>query len=177
MPKFNQSSDTVTSKKKPDVATTHQANEALQKLLKTTEICINKFANFSMKNIGMIAANVSMKSFSDTAKLNMKKIDILADSQAFIRNKQVEQFQKELAEAAKAEASQKSGNIFTAIFDWFVGAVECIIGAFKVLEGVARLAVGDVSGSLEIASGAMCLAAVPIVFNLVTPPGLEHYSR
>lgn len=59
----------------------------------------------------------------------------------------------------RSEKAQRGG-IFAAIFDRIVGAVEAVYGAFKLVEGAARLAVGDVvGGSLEIASGASYLTA------------------
>lgn len=106
-----------------------------------------------------MAASISMKSFGETAQLTIKSLKIMTDAQEFVRNRQVQEFQDQLAKQIQESNKSNVGGILGAIFDWIIGAVEIIVGAFKVIEGAARVAVGDMTGLLSIASGALYVSA------------------
>lgn len=114
----------------------------------------------SMDAMVMMAANLSISTFADTANSAMKASKIMTDTQECLRDKKVKEYQEQLAKAIEQSDKAHKGGIFGAIFDWIVGAVEAIYGAIKLVEGALRCAVGDVAGgALEIAGGAAYLAA------------------
>lgn len=106
--------------------------------------------NLSMENVALLAANLGIKSFSDSAAAASKASQLMADTQIDLRDKQVKEFQQELTKRCEGH----KGGIFGAIFDWVVSTVEVAIGLCKIIEGAARVAVGDVAGgTLDITSG------------------------
>lgn len=95
----------------------------------------------------MMAANLSISTFADTASSAMKASKIMTDTQEFLRDKKVKEYQEQLAKAIEQADKAHKGGIFGAIFDWIVGAVEAIYGVIKLVEGALRCAVGDVAGA------------------------------
>lgn len=121
---------------------------------------LNSLEKASMDSMVMMAANLSISTFADTASSAMKASKIMTDTQEFLRDKKVKEYQEQLAKAIEQADKAHKGGIFGAIFDWIVGAVEAIYGVIKLVEGALRCAVGDVAGgALEIAGGAAYLAA------------------
>ncbi|MBW3528074.1 type III secretion system translocon protein [Shewanella sp. NKUCC05_KAH] len=121
---------------------------------------LNSLEKASMDSMVMMAANLSISTFADTASSAMKASKIMTDTQEFLRDKKVKEYQEQLTKAIEQADKAHKGGIFGAIFDWIVGAVEAIYGVIKLVEGALRCAVGDVAGgALEIAGGAAYLAA------------------
>lgn len=154
--------------------TMKEAEKALQRILtpffegKETKVSGNvgnksalaSLEKASMDAMVLMAANLSISTFADTANSAMKASKIMTDTQDFLRDKKVKEYQEQLSKAVEQSDKAKKGGIFGAIFDWIIGAVEAIYGAIKLVEGALRCAVGDVAGgALEIASGAAYLAA------------------
>lgn len=159
LPKFEQSNDNVVVLQQPVIISEEKATIALRNLLQRADITIGDLEEMPTKNIAIMAAALSMKSFNETADFSIKSLKIMTDSQAFIRDRQVKEFQDQLANQIKESSASNTGSIFSAIFDWIIGAVEVIVGAFKVVEGAARCAVGDMTGLVSIASGALYISA------------------
>lgn len=159
LPASNHFVGTVEISKKKGVVSTEQANQALQNIVKDNGVSIGQLEKASINDIVMMATNLGLKALGDTANSAAKSLKIKTDAQEVARNRQVKEFQEQLAKQIEQSNKAHKGGIFGAIFDWIVGAVEAVIGAFKMLEGVARVAVGDVSGALDIASGAAYLTA------------------
>lgn len=149
---------------KNGVVSHQQAQQAFARILHALQAgdgaTLDQIEKASINDMILLAANLSLKIFGDTANSAAKASQLMTDTQAFLRDKRVKEFQEQLAkQIEQSEKAQRAG-IFAAIFDWIVGAVEAVYGALKLLEGAARLAVGDVvGGSLEIASGASYLTA------------------
>ncbi|NRD74527.1 type III secretion system translocon protein [Shewanella sp. VB17] len=114
----------------------------------------------SMDAMVLMAANLSISTFADTANSSMKANKIMTDTQEFLRDKKVKEYQEQLSKAVEQSDKAQKGGVFGAVFDWIVGAVEAIYGAIKLVEGALRFAAGDVvGGGMEIASGAAYLSA------------------
>lgn len=159
LPKFEKANENVVAFQKTEIVSAEKATESLRNLLKNADISIDDLEAMPTKNIALMAAAISMKSFSETADLSIKSLKTMTDAQEFVRNRQVEEFQEQLAKQIEESNKSNVGGILGAIFDWIIGAVEVVVGAFKVLEGAARCAVGDMTGLVSIASGALYISA------------------
>ncbi|BAJ02224.1 type III secretion system translocon protein [Shewanella violacea] len=154
--------------------TVKQAEKALQRIL---VLFFDNKANDSNGNVGeknilsslentpmnamvLMATNLSISTFADTANAALKSQKIMSKTQEFLRNKEVDEFQEQLAKAVEQADKAQKGGIFGAVFDWIVGAAEAIYGAIKLVEGGLRCAMGDVvGGALDIADGTAYLGA------------------
>ncbi|HGJ5876272.1 MAG TPA: type III secretion system translocon subunit SctE [Arsenophonus sp.] len=149
---------------KNDVVSYQKANEAFARILQAFKAddgtTLNQIEKVSINDMIMLAANLSLKVFGDTANAAAKASKLMTDTQVFLRDQRVKEFQKQLAKQIEQSERAQRWGIFAAIFDWIIGAVEAVYGAFKLIEGAARIAVGDVvGGSLAIASGSSYLFA------------------
>ncbi|ANW22899.1 secretion protein [Vibrio coralliilyticus] len=156
--------DVIDRETKTGVVSSDIASQALQRVLsafhKGDNVTVSQLEKASMNDMVLMAANLGLKTFGDTANSAAKASRLMTDTQAVLRDQQVKEFQEQLAKRIEQAEKAHKGGIFAAIFDWIVGAVEAIVGVFKLIEGAARIAVGDVAGgALDMASGAAYLTA------------------
>ncbi|ADZ40816.1 TPA: type III secretion system translocon subunit SctE [Yersinia enterocolitica] len=100
-----------------------------------------------------MVSSLNLGLFSNLCKSISQQMERATDVQTFLRDKRVAEYQQQIDKAVEQADKAKKAGIFTAVFDWIVGAVEVVYGALKVAEGVLT---GD---PLAIASGVAYLAA------------------
>lgn len=71
---------------------------------------LNSLEKASMDSMVMMAANLSISTFADTASSAMKASKIMTDTQEFLRDKKVKEYQEQLAKAIEqADKAHKGG--------------------------------------------------------------------
>ncbi|RLV59970.1 hypothetical protein D5018_09200 [Parashewanella curva] len=123
---------------------------------------IDDIPKASMKAMVLMATNLSISTFSDTAQAKLKAQKIMTDTQAYLNDQKVKKYQDQMKAQADQQAKARKAGIFTAVFDWIISAAEAIYGIFKLVEGIASAIVtfgADAEAYLEIAGGATYLAA------------------
>ncbi|NOH71597.1 type III secretion system translocon protein [Vibrio pectenicida] len=156
--------DVIAPESKSGVVNSEAASQALQRVLlafhQDDSATVSQLEKASMTDMVLMSANLGLKTFGDTANAAAKAARLMTDTQAVLRDQQVKEFQEQLSKRIEQSDKAQKGGIFAAIFDWIVGAVEAVIGVFKLIEGAARVAVGDVvGGAMDMASGAAYLTA------------------
>ncbi|HDL6986014.1 TPA: type III secretion system translocon subunit SctE [Yersinia enterocolitica] len=106
-----------------------------------------------IQQIMSMVSSLNLGLFSNLCKSISQQMERATDVQTFLRDKRVAEYQQQIDKAVEQADKAKKAGIFTAVFDWIVGAVEVVYGALKVAEGVLT---GD---PLAIASGVAYLAA------------------
>ncbi|HDL6965165.1 TPA: type III secretion system translocon subunit SctE [Yersinia enterocolitica] len=106
-----------------------------------------------IQQIMSMVSSLNLGLFSNLCKSINQQMERATDVQTFLRDKRVAEYQQQIDKAVEQADKAKKAGIFTAVFDWIVGAVEVVYGALKVAEGVLT---GD---PLAIASGVAYLAA------------------
>ncbi|MCG7490146.1 type III secretion system translocon subunit SctE [Vibrio sp. Of14-4] len=144
---------------KGQLVSLEEANQALERVT-NQKVSVSHIEHASMSDIALLVASIGIEVFTDTAKALAKSSQLKTDTQAVLNDKRVKEFQEQLAKHIEQSEKAHKGGIFGAIFDWIVGAVEAVIGVFKLIEGAARIAVGDVvGGAMDMASGGAYLTA------------------
>lgn len=143
--------------------TMKQAEKALQGILSALAskgsgkqhgtVSLASLEKISMNDMVLMAANLSMSIFSNSADSSMKATKIMTDTQEFLSNKKVKEYQEQLAKAVEQSDKAQKGGVVGAIFDWVVGAAEFVYGAMKLFEGFMT------SDPLAVASGVAYLSA------------------
>ncbi|MCL9783801.1 type III secretion system translocon subunit SctE [Vibrio sp. S4M6] len=149
-----------------------QADEALNALLKQLDVSSDKSPNGSSSNqlsglsVDSLALYISLlvtDGLNSRAKDLIKSMDALHDTQkaesAAKLKDQIDAINKNIEQSHKAQKH----NIFTAVIDWVVSAVEVVVGALKIAAGVATgnpLAIA--SGIAEVSAGVMGLVKASI---------------
>ncbi|WP_253376693.1 type III secretion system translocon subunit SctE [unidentified bacterial endosymbiont] len=98
------------------------------------------------QNVAMMVFLIVMKTYGSTAASIQGQIKNASDVQTFLRDKQVKEYQEQINKAIKQGSEQQRGQIINAVFDWIIGAVEAVVGALKLVEGIFTadpLAVAD----------------------------------
>lgn len=112
------------------------------------------------------------------AQVKGKALEIMSAAQEKVRDLEVQQLREQIDKAIEQQQKAKKAGIFGAIFDWVVAAVE-------VVSGVAKMAVGAVTGNVAmVAGGAMdflagaagVVKAVAETMALVDPDNAEKYK-
>ncbi len=116
-------------------------------------LSLDRLGGPDMQLIMSMAGNLNIGVFSDLCKSIGKQMERATDVQAFLRDKRVAEYQKQIDKAVEQADKAKKAGIFNAVFDWIIGAVEVVYGALKVVEGVLT---GD---PVAITSGVAYLAA------------------
>ncbi|HHH1377172.1 TPA: type III secretion system translocon subunit SctE [Yersinia enterocolitica] len=106
-----------------------------------------------IQQIMSMVSSLNLGLFSNLCKSISQQMERATDVQTFLRDKRVAEYQQQIDKAVEQADKAKKAGIFTAVFDWIVGAVEVVYGALKVAEGVLT---GD---PLATASGVAYLAA------------------
>ncbi|MFM1525774.1 type III secretion system translocon subunit SctE [Yersinia enterocolitica] len=106
-----------------------------------------------IQQIMSMVSSLNLGLFSNLCKSISQQMERATDVQTFLRDKRVAEYQQQIDKAVEQADKAKKAGIFTAVFDWIVGAVEVVYGALKVAEEVLT---GD---PLAIASGVAYLAA------------------
>ncbi|OVZ84787.1 pathogenicity island 2 effector protein SseC [Yersinia kristensenii] len=109
--------------------------------------------SMDMQLIMSMAGNLNIGLFSDLCKSIGKQMERATDVQAFLRDKRVSEYQKQIDKAVEQADKAKKAGIFNAVFDWIIGAAEVVYGALKIAEGVLT---GD---PVAMTSGVAYLAA------------------
>lgn len=146
------------------VVSSDAASQALQRTFsafhKNDSATISQLEKASMNDMVLMSTNLGLKTFGDTANAAAKAARLMTDTQAVLRDQQVNEFQEQLSKRIEQSEKAYKGGVFGAIFDWVIGAVEAVIGLFKLIEGAARVVVGDVvGGAMDMASGGAYLTA------------------
>ncbi|WP_133405623.1 type III secretion system translocon subunit SctE [Parashewanella tropica] len=116
----------------------------------------------NMQAMVLLATNLSISTFSDTAQAKLKAQKIMTDTQAYLNDQKVKKYQQQMKDRADQQAKARKAGIFTAIFDWIISAAEAIYGIIKIVEGVASAICSfgaDAEAYVEVLSGATYLAA------------------
>lgn len=116
-------------------------------------ISLDRLGSTDMQLIMSMAGNLSLGVFSNLCQSIGKQMERATDVQTFLRDKRVTEYQQQIDKAIEQADKAKKAGIFNAVFDWIIGAVEVVYGAFKVAEGVLT---GD---PVAMASGVAYLAA------------------
>ncbi|WP_145583195.1 type III secretion system translocon subunit SctE [Yersinia thracica] len=116
-------------------------------------LSLDRLGSADMQLIMSMAGNLNLGVFSDLCQSIGKQMERATDVQAFLRDKRVSEYQKQIDKAVEQADKAKKAGIFNAVFDWFIGAVEVVYGALKVVEGVVT---GD---PVAIASGVAYFSA------------------
>ncbi len=116
-------------------------------------LSLDRLGSTDMQLIMSMAGNLNLGIFSDLCKSIGKQMERATDVQAFLRDKRVAEYQKQIDKAIEQADKAKKAGIFNAVFDWIIGAAEVVYGALKVVEGVLT---GD---PVAITSGVAYLAA------------------
>ncbi|QHB31002.1 pathogenicity island 2 effector protein SseC [Yersinia canariae] len=109
--------------------------------------------SMDMQLIMSMAGNLNIGLFSHLCKSIGKQMERATDVQAFLRDKRVSEYQKQIDKAVEQADKAKKAGVFNAVFDWIIGAAEVVYGAFKIAEGVLT---GD---PVAMTSGVAYLAA------------------
>ncbi len=91
-----------------------------------------------MRQMLLMAANLSLTVFAQTADAKCKASQIMTDSQCEIRNQKVKEYQQQLQKRIEAAKKARKMGIISCVIDWVVGAAEAAYGLFKLVEGVAE---------------------------------------
>jgi len=112
------------------------------------------------------------------AMLKAKALDLMSDQQEKVRDLEVQKIREQMDAAIEQQQKAKKAGIFAAVFDWIVAAVE-------VVSGVAKMAVGAVTGNvMMVAGGAMdflagaagVVKAVTSTLAVIDPANAEKYK-
>ncbi|MFS1582502.1 MAG: type III secretion system translocon subunit SctE [Candidatus Arsenophonus phytopathogenicus] len=136
----------MVGEKKTGKITYQQADEALGRVLtvfhNTENLTLKNIEKVSINDLFLLSSTLSLKIFGDTANSVAKSSKLMTDTQAFLRDQQVKEFQEQLAK--KVEQSEK--NKWLVLFDWVVGVAEIAYGAVLTY-------LGQPAGPVYIAAG------------------------
>ncbi|MFL4558469.1 type III secretion system translocon subunit SctE [Yersinia kristensenii] len=116
-------------------------------------LSLDRLGSTDMQLIMSMAGSLNLGLFSDLCKSIGQQMERATDVQAFLRDKRISEYQKQIDKAVEQADKAKKAGVFNAVFDWIIGAVEVVYGALKVAEGVLT---GD---PVAITSGVAYLAA------------------
>ncbi|AWK13984.1 hypothetical protein CCS41_05010 [Candidatus Fukatsuia symbiotica] len=133
-----------------------RVNEVLARLLPGTNL-----ENLLAGGMMSIAEEASVTVVSAQNKISTgsgQQIKSNADLEQLLRTKQskeyMEQFEKSVDQADKA----RKGGIFSAVFDWVIGAAEVVYGAFKIAAALATFdPLSLAAGVSYVTAGVACL--------------------
>ncbi|WP_299493669.1 type III secretion system translocon subunit SctE [uncultured Shewanella sp.] len=109
----------------------------------------------SMDSMMLMATNLGLATFASSADAAAKSMQIQTETQTYLRNEQVKDFQEQLAKNIEAADKAKKGGIVQVVFDWAIATAEVIYGAVKVAGAIAT---GDVVAGA--AGGAYIMAGL-----------------
>lgn len=136
----------MVGEKKTGKITYQQADEALGRVLtvfhNTENLTLKNIEKVSINDLFLLSSTLSLKIFGDTANSVAKASKLMTDTQAFLRDQKVKEFQEQLAK--KIEQSEK--NKWLVLFNWVVGVAEIAYGA-------ALTYCGQPAGPVYIAAG------------------------
>lgn len=116
-------------------------------------LSLDRLDSTDMQLIMSMAANLNIGLFSGLCKSIGKQMERATDVQAFLRDKRISEYQKQIDKAVEQADKAKKAGVFNAIFDWIIGAAEVVYGALKIAEGILT---GD---PVAMTSGIAYLAA------------------
>ncbi|HDI4957153.1 TPA: type III secretion system translocon protein [Salmonella enterica] len=135
-----------------------EADGALQQLLNAVPgnhkaPPLPDFLQINPALLSMMMTALVLSVFGSNAQLLCQQLERATNVQNDLRNKQVQEYQKQIQKAIEQADKARKAGIFGAIFDWFTGIFETVIGALKVVEGFLS------GNGAEMASGVAYMAA------------------
>lgn len=183
-------SPTVRTFAKPSAAAkSASAAEAAQALGRVTSglndqqpaanrVNLSDLSKMPMDSLMMATTLLVANGLGKVAESKGKALHIITGEQERARDLEVKKIQEQMDEAIKQQQQAKKSGIFGAIFSWVIAAVE-------VVSGVAKMAVGAVTGNVSMAAGgamdflagaAGVVKAVAETMAVVDPDNAEKYK-
>lgn len=141
-----------------DKISAHAAQQALNRLFSHHEETVS-LNDLNPMRINILVMMLIAKFTKDSNAVLSKVITRSSDLQVFLRDQQVEDFQKQIAKAVEQGEKAKKAGVCAAVFDWIIGAAEVVWGVCKMVEGMAELAGTVLTGGLSAVAGIAAITA------------------
>ena len=150
-----------------------QAEKSLQSVMQSPRITTNAFLTLNVEELALKAANLGIKTFSDTASAITKSQTIATDARKTLMDKQAADFTKELENAIKQQENAKKGGIFGVILKWIAPVISVVAAIF--VPASLPLMIGMLGSSLLSAASAT-MSTVNLAMGTNAPDWLKKMS-
>ncbi|MBD9646330.1 type III secretion system translocon subunit SctE [Pantoea sp. PNT02] len=131
-----------------------QAERSMHNVMSNPALPLTGLMNLNIEQLALQAANLGIKTFSDTASAVTKSQTIATEARKTLMDKQVEDFAKDLEKSIKQQENAKKGGIFGTILKWVMPVISVVAMVFVPMS--LPLMVGMVGATVaSTASAAM----------------------
>lgn len=136
-----------------------QAERSMHNVMGNPALPLTGLMNLNIEQLALQAANLGIKTFSDTASSVSKSQSIATDVRKIHMDKKIEEFAKEHEKSIKQQENAKKGGIFGTILKWVMPVVSVVAMVFVPMS--LPLMVGMVGATVaSTASAAMSTASL-----------------
>jgi len=136
-----------------------QAERSIQTVMNAPTMPMGKLLGMNIEALSLQAANLGIKTFSDTASAVTKSQSLATEARKTLMDKQVADFAKDLEKAIKQQENAKKGGIFGAIMKWIMPVISVVAMVFVPMS--LPLMVGMIGATVaSTASAAMNTASL-----------------
>jgi hypothetical protein len=151
-----------------------QVERSIQNVIRTPGFTANSLLSMNIENLALQAANLGIKTFSDTASAVAKSQSIVTDARKTLMDKQVADFAKDLEKAIKQQDNAKKGGVFGAILKWVMPVIAVVTMVFMPMS--LPLMVGMI-GATVAGTASAALNTTKLVMGPNAPAWLQKLNN